>query len=314
MIPLGRIAGEDIAVYHSINAVSKSRIDVFRESPLLYFRRYVEKTLAAPEPTQAMIIGNAAGALVLEGQNAFDSRYAIVPQDAPKRPTDRQINAKKPSPETVEAIQWWQGFDAHTHGKTLLDAAQYALILRMHEAINLNPEFKILTQSGAPEVTFRTQGQHFAVQVRPDWFNEEGCSLTDGYPYCFDLKTIDRLPCDEPDHLPWRMASFGYHRQHYLYSEVVAQVLKFPADVPRPRFFFGFVEKQEPFDTMIVEFSETDVEVGQREVTDSLTKLRRCYETGVWRSPRKGVTNLTLPFSYVRKSLELTEPNLEAVA
>lgn len=314
MIPLGRISGEEIAVYHSTNAVSKSKIDTFRESPLLYYRRFVEKSVPAPAPSEAMIIGSAFGALVLEGQNAFDGRYAIVPEDAPKRPTERQINAKKPSPETIDAIQWWDIFNDHTQGKTLLTAEQYALILRMQQSINRNPEFRILTQAGAPEVTFRTQGKYFAVQVRPDWWNEEGCSLTDGYPYIVDLKSIDRLPCDEPHRLSWKVAEFGYHRQNYLYPEVVAQVLKWPADVPRPRFFFAFVEKQEPFDSMIVELSETDVEVGAREVSDSLTKLRKCYETGIWRSPRCGVTKLSLPFRYIRDSLEMSESHLEAVA
>lgn len=314
MLRLGKIPDEPIDLYHATAAVSKSKVDVFRESPLLYHRRFVTKTLAAPESTEPMILGNAAGALILEGMSVFDSRYAIVPEDAPKKPTERQINAKKPSDDTVAAIQWWSGFNAHTQGKTLLTADQYAVLLRMNEAIHLNPEFKILTAAGQPEVTFRTQGKHFAVQVRPDWLNEEGCSLTDGYPYILDLKTIDKLPCDEPDRLSWKIADFGYHRQAFLYPEVVANVLKFPADVPRPRFFFAFVEKQEPFDSVVVELSDTDIEIGQREVTDSLTKLRHCYETGVWKSPRKGVSKLTLPFSYVRKSLQLTEPNLEDVA
>lgn len=314
MIQLGKIISEKIEDYHAAKAVSKSRIDVFRESPLLYEKRFVTKTVPAPEPTEAMIIGNAAGALILEGEKAFGDRYVILSEDAPKRPTKKQINAKKPSFETIEAIKFWEAFTTLTAGRTVLEIEQRALLLRMQESLNQNPEFALLTAAGQPEVTFRIQGSHFAVQVRPDWINEEGCALTDGYPYLMDLKTIDRLPCDEPDFLPWRIAGFGYQRQAYLYSEVVANVLKFPSDVPRPRFFFAFVEKQEPYDSVIVELSETDIEVGQREVTSSLTKLRRCYETGIWQSPRRGVNKLSLPFSYVRKSLELTDPNVEEVA
>jgi len=316
MIPLGRIEGEPIEIYHATNAVSKSKIDVFRQSPMLYHGRFVTKTVAADEPTEAMIIGSAAGALILEGETAFSSRYAILPDDAPKRPTERQINAKKPSPETLEAIAWWSYFNERTDGKTILTTEQHTLIKRMHQAINLNPEFRMLTASGMPEVTFRIQGQHFAMQVRPDWFNDEGCALTDGYPYILDLKTIDKLPCDEPDRLPWKIADFGYHRQAYLYQEVVSLVMKFPAGVPRPRFFFAFIEKQEPFDSAVVELTETDIEVGQREVTDSLKKLRRCYETGVWASPRRagGVANVSLPFSYIRRSLESSDPNIAEVA
>ena len=34
-----------------------------------------------------------------------------VPADAPKRPTKTQLNAKKPSPETLAQIDWWEEFE-----------------------------------------------------------------------------------------------------------------------------------------------------------------------------------------------------------
>jgi len=300
MLRLGKIYDEPIEVYHATNAVSKSKIDVFRQSPLLYHKKFVLETLVEDEKKEHLVFGAAAGVMIIEGMAAFASRYYVIPAGVGRQ--------RKEHKEIRLALE------AEHPGKEAIDAEDVAIIMSMRESLKANPEFAILTAQGRPEVTFRMQGKHFAVQVRPDWIAEEGCALTEGYPYCLDLKSIHKLPCDEPDFLAKHVAEFGYHRQAYLYPEVVATVLKFPAEVPRPRFFFAFVEKQEPFDSMIVELSETDIEVGQREVTSSLVKLRRCYETNTWASPRRGISKLSLPSYYIRQSLEASEPILEDVA
>lgn len=298
---------EPIAEYHAADAVSKTKVDTFRHNPELYRGRFVTKEIPKPEPTEAMIIGNAVGALTLEGSGAFLARYAEMPEDAPRRPTQKQRGAKKPSPETTAAIEWWDDFAEQTRGKEVLTPAQRELVARCNVAIRNNKTFADLTATGQPEVTFRIQGQAFAVQVRPDWWNEDGCSLTDGYPLVVDLKTIAELPQDDPEYLSRHIATYGYHRSAYLYPEITAHALGWKPEMPRPRFFLAFVEKQDPFHTEIVELTEFDVEVGQREVTHSLTQLRKCMTTGIWSTPQTDVRKVSLPPWYIKKTLEASE-------
>lgn len=308
----GTIYDEPIAEYHGSNAVSKTRLDVFRRNPELYRRIFVSKTATKPAATEAMIFGNACGCWALEGVQSYTQRYIILPEDAPKRPTKAQINAKNPSTDSLKAMEWWGDFNRRSEGKTILTPEDQQLVLRCHEALLRDARWVELTKSGRPEVTFRIQGEHFPVQCRPDWWNDEGCALSDGYPYIVDLKTIAKLPKDDPDHLPWHIAQYGYHRSAWMYPEVAATALGWARDLPRPRFFLFFVEKEEPYATEMVEFTDTDVEVGEREVTDALVRLQRAIKTGVWVEPQTKPRVVSLPPRYVRQSLEQTEPHVAA--
>lgn len=308
----GKIIDEPLAEYHGCDAISKTKLDVFRRNPDLFRRIFVAKDLPKPEASEPMLIGAAAGAFILEGQKAFDDRYVVLPKDAPDRPTTRQLTAAKPSPATVETIKWWEAFLALNVGRQVLTQEQWKLVTTLLAATRRNPQFVELTSRGQPEVTFRIRGEKFAVQVRPDWWNEEGCALTDGQPYVLDLKTIAELPQDDPEHLSKHIANYGYHRAAYLYSEIAAVASKWAPDRPRPRFFLGFVEKAEPFHCEVVELTDLDVEIGQREVTHSLLQLRRCMDTGVWMPKPVGIRRVSLPTYYVRRSLEVNEPNLAA--
>lgn len=308
----GKILDEPVADYHGGDAVSKTRLDVFRHNPELYRRIFVAKTTPKPEPTEAMTLGNACGCWVLEGVQAYTQRYIVQPEDAPKRPTKAQLNAKNPSVDSLKAMEWWGDFNRRADGKTILTRDDQQLVLHCHEALMRDPRWVELTKAGRPEVTFRIQGDRFPVQCRPDWWNDEGCALSDGYPYIVDLKTIAELPKDDPDHLPWHIAQFGYHRSAWMYPEVVANALGWPLDLPRPRFFLFFVEKEEPYATEMVELTETDVEVGEREVCDALVRLRRALETGVWNEPQTKPRTICLPGRYVRNALEHNQPNVAA--
>lgn len=63
-------------------------------------------------------------------------RYAVVPADAPRRPSERQINAKKPSPASLEAIAWWDRFTRDHPGEIISqeeNASVHSAIARLRE-------------------------------------------------------------------------------------------------------------------------------------------------------------------------------------
>ena len=81
--------------YHGGPGVSKSHLDAIAgASPLHYWHKYINPNRERAEPSQALIMGSAIHSIVLE-PDLFTGEYITVPEDAPKRATKAQINAKK---------------------------------------------------------------------------------------------------------------------------------------------------------------------------------------------------------------------------
>lgn len=79
---------------------------------------YLHAKNSPPKENPAFDEGKVTHDVCLE-QNT--DRFIVLPEDAPKKPTSKQINAKKPSPETVAAIDWWKDFEAKNEGKVVID-------------------------------------------------------------------------------------------------------------------------------------------------------------------------------------------------
>jgi hypothetical protein len=303
----GKILDEEIATYHACGALSRTKLEVFRTSPLLFWKTFIAKTIPKDPPGEALIVGQAVDALSLEGPEAFAERFIALPDGAPRRPNSRQLNAKKQGKSTLEAIMFYEAFDEQAKGKTALDTDQLELVKRCADALHGNEVFKKLMVGGTSQVTFRVKGDRISLQCRPDRWCEDGNEFTDGMPCILDVKTIQELPADQglelEDHLPKHIAKFGYHRGAWLYPEIVANVEKYK-DGFRPQFILCFVEKQEPFAVTCRPVSQLAIEVAEREVRDLLHKMLRCIERNHWpewwNDPMKDVG---LPEYYMRRSL-----------
>ena len=305
----GKIVGEPVDAYHACSALSKTKLDVFRDSPLLFKKRFITRELSS-EKTDALIVGGAVDTLALEGQKEFNSRYAIEPDDSPRRPTKAQIAALKKSPAALESIDYWTRYDAENKGKDVLTDKQFALVKRCADALHANETFARFMQFGESQVTFRIPGHRFALQCRPDRWLEEGCDLTDGMPCIVDVKTIAELPADNPDHLARHIGNFGYHRGAYLYPEIVSTVLKYKSGY-RPPFILALVEKREPHAVLIRVVDQVAIDVGEREVSESLDRLKKCLADNFWpESWEAPMSPVSLTSYYVRKSAESVPTNL----
>lgn len=86
-------------------------------------------------PSKALAWGTLYDCLLLT-PSQWPQRYAVVPADAPKKPTKAQLNAKKPSPESVAAINWWKCFQKDHPGEVvshLLNGSVHAALERLRE-------------------------------------------------------------------------------------------------------------------------------------------------------------------------------------
>lgn len=132
MITNARIVGTNVAstTYHGKPKARRGSVDyvvsssslrsVFSDCPSKWVTPYKRldgsEAWYEQEETDATAWGNLLDTAVLTPE-MLTERYVIVPDDAPKRPTKAQLNAKKNSPESAAAIAWWKDFDKANVGK-----------------------------------------------------------------------------------------------------------------------------------------------------------------------------------------------------
>lgn len=314
-VRFGRLVDEPIEDYHAAPVLSKTKIDTFRRSPRYFQGLYITGEFEREE-TAALRFGSALDALAIEGQAEFERRFAVVPDDAPRRPTVKQRAmfapgaTRKPTPAAARSVAFWDAFDQANKGKTALTEEEADLARLLAEKLAANETFAALRQGCLAQITYRLRGDRFAVQVRPDLINETGKGppekLARGAPYIIDVKTISELPQDEPDFLPRHVAEFGYHRGAYLYPEMVSAINRW-GDF-RPQFILALIEKKEPYAVMVKPVDGLAAEIGEVEIREAMDRLGRCLETNTWPETwEEPMTPVSLPQYYIRRGLESSE-------
>ena len=96
--------------------LSFSSFKAFCESP----RHFIQYKLKPKDPTPGMDFGTLVHMLILQREE-LDDKYYILPEDAPKKPTKSQLNAKKPSEESIKLMKWWDNEHAKAGGRELID-------------------------------------------------------------------------------------------------------------------------------------------------------------------------------------------------
>lgn len=133
------------------------------------------------EETIATLWGNLLDCAVLTPE-MMDSRYAVVPDDAPKKPTKAQIGAKKPSEDTVAAIAYWKRFNEMHAGKQIITYQQ------LHDAYQASE--RLLAYPGVGDYIKSCDKQ---VEIRADWQDPDTGLII---PLCC---LIDLVPNEDSD-------------------------------------------------------------------------------------------------------------------
>ena len=270
------VSSED---YHATDAISHSKLEVFRRRPALYKKRFIDKTVPAPTST-AFAVGSALHCAVLE-PNLFASRYTIKPEGM-----ERRSNAGKAA---------WAAWEAAHVGVEILEPEDMASVQAMAKAVREHETAAALLASGLPEVSWRANvaGLPLPAQCRTDWFNETGCALSDGRPYVVDAKTVDSLDGDFARAFQSAFVKYGYPRQCGFYLPLLQE-----CGIQWPVFFFAAVEKKEPFGVQVFKPTDAVLAAGLDENASDLRALAKCYHSGVWPNLPLGVTEIDLPRWY----------------
>jgi hypothetical protein len=166
---LGMHLDMPFADYHAVQAVSASGLRTFSRSPWHYKHR------VGITPTRPMLRGTLAHCALLE-PDAMAQRYAVVPDNAPRRPTKAQWAAAKPSAESAAAMDWWRDYMASIEGRDIISADDYALCQEQLAAVRAVPDLARLLADGVGEVSIFWVDPDTGVycKARLDWLQVDG--------------------------------------------------------------------------------------------------------------------------------------------
>lgn len=277
--PLGVFYDMPFDDYHAVDAISNSAMKHLARSPW-HYRNRVPVT-----PTKAMVNGSLVHCAQLE-PHALAMRYVVVPEDAPRKPSKTQLGAKKPSPETIEAIEWWSEFGRANVSRTIISANDYATVGAQLAAIQAEPELARIFAKGRAEVSLFWTDRRTGVycKARLDWLH----TLPDGRLCIADLKSAAD---DTPDGFSRSVGSMGYHRQQAHYTAGAVEVLG--AEVAD--FLFPVVSSAAPILATPYRLDAEAAQQGFDEVAELLDLYADCRRRNHWPAYTAGERLIGLP-------------------
>jgi hypothetical protein len=250
--------------YHHLKAVSPSQIKVLKRSPLHYFDQFLAEDREKKPPTDSMLKGTALHTATLEPE-LWDKTVIILPSDAPSKPTKRQLEAKKPSAETLAAIAWWEEFNNSINGRIALAPNDADEVRRMADAVRKHPAARFLLElPGRREASYSWSDPATGLEckTRPDWHSLDGRIVV-------DVKTAQDASREA---FAKSIANFDYHVQAAWNLDAQCGEL----------FLSLVVESSRPYGVAVYPASEAMLEAGRRRISSAMERLAECWKTGLW--------------------------------
>jgi hypothetical protein len=274
--PTGCLDGMPSAEYHAVEAMSASGGKKILRTPAHF--RLMRNTPSVPTPQ--MQFGTVVHDGVLE-PDKFHARVGRVPNDAPSRPTSRQINAAKPSAESVSAIQYWRLFDKENGGKIILSAEDYARAGRCIDAVHSHPAARHMLTGGIIERSLFWRDRLFDVpcKARLDISNHGGI---------IDLKTCEDA---SPEGFSRAIGTFDYSLQGWSNFSGSEHVLD-----ATPEFFaFICVETSEPHCVKVYQLGRESLMLGARQWDECLARYKAALDAGKWEGYPPTIDTINAP-------------------
>jgi hypothetical protein len=236
------------ADYRAFDAINQSSLKKWIELGMEAGNpaKYRAAMAAERAPSDAMVLGSVVDCLAITPAR-FSAEFVVVPEESPARPSERSRNAKKPSPATLEAIAFWDKFDAEAAGKQIVKAEMLEQAWAMLAALKANPDIaSIFSTTGKRVAIAEMHGVRCKAEF--DLFSEKSGWL-------FDLKTCGDASNTERG-FGSAIANFGYDLQAAFYLDMAAA-----CGSPKEGFAWVAVESSAPHFVNVITMTADDVRI-----------------------------------------------------
>lgn len=289
--PFGNLPLETDDVYHANQAISKSKLCDFLDSPEFFRQKHILK-MVGDEDTQAKSDGRAFHHLMRFGTKRFNADYPVEPDFGHCRKTD-STSSEQAKENKLKRDLWRSENGACIE---TIDAEKNAMFIAMHQSVCEHPAALDLISDGRHEETWRITPAHlpFTVQCRPDLFNPNGCKTSGGKPYIADFKSIANISRGEDPKFLWEreFTQRRYFIQDPFYQSVLGLL---GAPVDDMEFYFIVTEKNHPHATAVFTASEEARGTGRKIIRTAITQLAECLSSGIWPSTPRTVQTCSIP-------------------
>lgn len=268
-------------VYHrrELGVVNNGALKILSGKTPAHYRAWVDAT--EDDDTAALVFGRALHCAVLEPE-LFAETYVEPVEHPHRRPTSIQRNAKKPSQSTLDAIAYWDAWEAANAGKIEITVAEKTRLIGMSKAIRQHPLAARLLVGGTAEETIVWDDPRTGLRckARADYHAAERGVLV-------DIKTTE--DASEKGFM-LSVARYGYHLQHAHYAsafQALGEELR--------AFLFVAVEKEPPYATA-VHCLDAEAEARGIELRDrAMDTLSDCLRADFWPGYSNRIHRVSLP-------------------
>lgn len=250
----------------------------------------------------------------------FTSRFMIEPENVPRKPTPAQINAAKPSPETVKQIAEWAAYQQRCSGRTIIGKEMYENAQRIIEALNNHPDADEVRKVSEPQVMavapLLHSGKTYTRKVLVDMVPDDRSAYGDAL---FDLKIWNVI---EDEDIMRRTANWDIHMRAAFYLDTYnAAVLETNPSMPLRHRYVLLIAHWDTGEVKMVDFHYDDLEDGRHLYMSRLESLKRYREQGCPRyGTNRGIRTLRLPAwkrsAFLRSTLteqDLSEEEIDEI-
>jgi exodeoxyribonuclease VIII len=264
-------------------------------TPAHAYAAYLDPNRPERESNAAFDIGSMLHDAILEPEG-MGRLFCCVPDDAPRKPTSAQLNAKKPSDAAIEAIQWWDAFVAANADRTILSAKDYALARSLERSLLDHPVLRSVFRATSSEQEAALRDLNELTLQWIDPVTSQPCKARiDAVRFHADhIRVHDLKSCADAGAEAFGKASFsyGYLLQGMFYSdavfycrEAIARIAGFdPADIQDLPIVFEFdaIEKAYPFMTARYVISPEQGELGRSLYRRAMEMVTTAAKLNYW--------------------------------
>ncbi len=276
------------------------------------------------EDTAAFRIGTLTHAAILEPER-YAAEYVVLPPDAPRRPTDKQLVDGKDSKPGTKANnawldaqarqQWWDRFEKEHPGAEVISAADAELVAQLSGKVlnhpGLRPFFADPNQAHGSRLneltlTWLDPETGHRCKARIDALRYLGQSLR-----AFELKSAQD---GGPEPFGKAVVNYDYLLAAAFYHDAIDQCRAAIAEAlgGNPRLFddlpigFEYVvgEKEYPFLSARYEVDGDQLAIGRRHYREALNKVVTAENLDYWPGYDQAAVPLLLPVWFERMEIE----------